>query len=382
VRIDRGGADALALGVVHAVVDCACAFVLFRDVDAPATSLVAVIAWIVSYDALAFLLQAPIGLAADRLRSDRELGLVGLGLVLASLAIGLLVPGAGALVAALGNALFHVAAGASVLRRSGARAAEIGLFVGPGATGLLLGIVLGRSDAPVRIAIALALLAGGYGVARWVPRVELVRSSENAAPPRVFALSVLLGCGLLLLTVAARSIVGDTVTSLWRAQPVAIGLGLALASSAGKMLGGAVADRVGWGLCAGGSLLLAGPLLALGLADPRAAAAGLLLLQATTPLTLKALHCVIPQRPGFAFGLPSAVLVLGAAPGLFSLWILRTGPLLLAAAWLSAVAVVGGLVLVGTWQDGGHAVSHGREETRGGERRLARPDGRGGGGPQ
>ena len=141
---------------------------------------------------------------------------------------------------------------------------------------------------------------------------------------------------------AARSIVGDTVTSVWRVEPVAIGLGLALASSAGKMLGGVVADRIGWGRSAGGSLLLAGPLLALGLADPRAAAAGLLLLQATTPLTLKALHCVIPQRPGFAFGLPSAVLVLGAAPGLFSVWLLRAGPLVFGGAWLSAGAVVAG----------------------------------------
>jgi hypothetical protein len=143
------------------------------------------------------------------------------------------------------------------------------------------------------------------------------------------------------------------VTSLWRTQPVAIVLGLALASSAGKMLGGVVGDRIGWARAAFVSLALGGPLLALGLGDLRSAAAGLLLLQVTTPLTLKALHQVLPERPGLAFGLPSAVLVLGAAPGLFSLWILRAGPLLLGAAWLSAAAVVAGLALCrrGSWQD-------------------------------
>ncbi len=162
---------------------------------------------------------------------------------------------------------------------------------------------------------------------RCVPRVD-ADTPEHGTPRRRGSprRSVLLGCGLLLLTVATRSIVGDTVTSVWRAQPVATVLGLALAASAGKMLGGVVGDRIGWMRSAGASLALAGPLLALGLGDLRSAAAGLLLLQATTPLTLKALHRVLPDRPGFAFGLPSAVLVLGAAPGLFSLWILRAGP--------------------------------------------------------
>jgi FSR family fosmidomycin resistance protein-like MFS transporter len=342
----RGTAAAFALGVVHAVVDAACVFVLFRDVDTPGASLVAVIAWIVSYDALAFLLQAPIGLVADRLQADRGLSLVGLALVLAALATGPFVPGAGALVAAIGNALFHVGAGASVLRASGVRAAEIGFFVGPGASGLGLGIVLGRGDAPVRAAIALALVIGAYAVVRCVPRTDRTRRRAGPASSRIVVRSVLLGCGLLLLTVATRSIVGDTVTSVWRTQPVAAVLALALAASAGKMLGGVVGDRIGWMRTAGASLVLAGPLLALGLSDLRSATVGLLLLQATTPLTLKALHRVLPDRPGFAFGLPSAVLVLGAAPGLFSLWILRAGPLVLGAAWLSAVAVVAGLALV------------------------------------
>jgi MFS transporter, FSR family, fosmidomycin resistance protein len=345
------GRAALVLGIVHAVVDCACAFVLFRDVSTPERSLVAVIAWIVSYDALAFLLQAPIGLLADRLRADRELGLVGLALVLVALATGPFVPGGGALVAALGNALYHVGAGASVLRTSGVRAAEIGLFVGPGATGLVLGIVLGRGDAPARVAIGLALLVGAYAAMRSVAAVERNKPG-GASPSRIQAGAILLGCALLLLTVATRSIVGDTVTSIWRGQPAAILLALALASSAGKMLGGLVGDRIGWRRSAGVSLALAGPLLALGLSDRHAAAAGLLLLQATTPLTLKAFHRVIPDRPGFAFGLPSAVLVLGAAPGIFSLWILRAGPLVLAAAWLSAAAVVAGLRLVAAAERG------------------------------
>ena len=289
---------------------------LFRDVDAPGASLVAVIAWIVSYDALAFLLQAPIGLAADRLRADSELGLAGLALVLVALAPGPFVPGAGALVAALGNALFHVGAGASVLRASGVRAAEIGYFVGPGATGLCIGIVLGRGDAPVRAAIALALLAGGYVVVRCVPRV--LRGATSAAVRRR---------GLARVRPARlRPAAGDRGRAL---DPRGHGdQRLAHAAGRGRARSGARRERredAGrsrrrpdrLGRCAGGTLVLAGPLLALGLSDVRWSAAGLLLLQVTTPLTLKALHGVLRTGQASPSVCRAPCWSSGAAPGLF-----------------------------------------------------------------
>ncbi len=355
----RGTSDALVLGVVHAAVDAACAFVLFRDVDTAATPLHLAIAWIVSYDALAFLLQVPIGIWADRRRDDRVLAGLGLAFVLVALGLGPPVPGPAALVAALGNACYHVGAGASVLRRSAQRSAAIGLFVGPGATGLCAGIVLGRGSAPLRAALALALVVGAGLVVRCIPRVSEVTSAIpvgdgtralGPGPGRAW----LFGSALLLLTVSTRSIAGDNVTSLWRGAAPPLVLGLALAASAGKMLGGVAGDRLGWSRTAGVSLALAGPLLALGLGDPLAASVGLLLLSATTAVTLKALHLAIPDRPGLAFGLPSAALVLAAAPGLFSVWPLRGGALVCGAVWLSAAAVVAGLALAapGPWQDG------------------------------
>ena len=260
----------------------------------PGRRCVAVIAWIVSYDALAFLLQAPIGLVADRLRADRELGLAGLALVLVALAAGPLVPGAGAVVAALGNALFHVGAGAAVLRASGVRAAEIGYFVGPGATGLCLGIVLGRGDAPVRAALALALLVGRLrGRALRAERCARRSARRSAGVGIAGAIRVLLGCVLLLLTVATRSIVGDTVTSVWRTQPVAAVLGSGARVERGQDAGRRRRrpDRLECAARARRSCSR-DRCSRWGSRDLRCAAAGLLLLQATTPLTLKALHGV------------------------------------------------------------------------------------------
>jgi hypothetical protein len=69
----------------------------------------------------------------------------------------------------------------------------------------------------------------------------------------------------------------------------------------------------------------------------------MLLLQSTTPLTVKAIHAVIPSRPGVAFGAPSAALLLGSLPGLLGAWLHPVRPALLGATLLSAVAVVAGL---------------------------------------
>jgi hypothetical protein len=51
----RPTAEALWLGGAHAAVDLACAFVLFRDLNAPGAAPATVAAWIVAYNALALL---------------------------------------------------------------------------------------------------------------------------------------------------------------------------------------------------------------------------------------------------------------------------------------------------------------------------------------
>jgi hypothetical protein len=76
------------------------------------------------------------------------------------------------------------------------------------------------------------------------------------------------------------------------------------------------------------------------------ACAGLLLLQTTMPLTLKAVHHAMPGRPGLAFGLPAAALLLGALPGLLGAWPLSGASLQSTGAALSAIAVVSGLALL------------------------------------
>jgi FSR family fosmidomycin resistance protein-like MFS transporter len=319
--------------------------VLFRYLARPGVPVTDVITWIVVYDMLAFALQAPLGALADRQSGHRRLaglGLLGLGLALLA---GPLTPRACAALAGIGNALFHVGAGAHVLQSSGRRAREIGLFIGPGSIGLAAGIALARNGRGAGSDLVLPLVLAALAVAWTLPR----RGRSSIGAPAVAAATgasrTAFACGLLLLTVLVRSLAGDTLVHGWRERSATLVLALALAACAGKMLGGVVADRLGWVSTAAGGLVLAAPLAAAGLHDPASAVAGMLLLQSTTPLTVKALHLLLPQRAGLSFGLASVALLLGAFPGLLSVWLLGSAPLVAGAIAASGVALVGGLAL-------------------------------------
>jgi MFS transporter, FSR family, fosmidomycin resistance protein len=247
----------------------------------------------------------------------------------------------GAVVAAgLGNALFHVGAGAHVLRVSGAGAGPLGLFVGPGAVGLALGILSGQSDLPVRIPLLLGLAAGAIGVACLVERdCGDLRDigGRGLSPALVVAL------GLVLLTVVSRALLGDTLAVVARERSTALVVGLAVAACIGKGMGGFLGDRLGWTTLVLAALLVAVPLLILAPRAPLATLGAGLLVQSTMPLTLKAVHNAMPHRPGFAFGVVSTVVLLGSFPGLARVTLLTSPVLMGAAAVVSAAALVVGL---------------------------------------
>ena len=337
----------LVLGAAHALVDLACAFVLFRDLNVDEVAPITVATWIIAYDALAFVAQAPFGLLVDRLRAYRSVALVGIVAVVVALAIGPSAPKAASVLAGVGNALYHVGAGGHVLRACGPGARGIGLFVGPGAIGLCIGILWGAGQVPYRMPIAAALVAILVAAAWAMPQAEAsgvaLRHGVRPRPARVVGLCL----GLLLATVTLRSTIGDNVVEEWRGRSVAIVVALAITATLGKMVGGLLADRLGWIRVGGAALFVAAPVIALGRLSPFAAVAGMLLLQTTTPLTLKAIHELLPDRPALAFGIPSAALFVGAAPGLVSVWLFPAWPALLVATLLSAVSVIVGLRSLG-----------------------------------
>lgn len=358
---------ALLLGLVHAATDLATVTAMLRATGLHADTAGAVFAWFLVYDVLAFAGQPLVGVVADRLRAGpvvlAGLGLTGCALLLASLgggpgvAVGL----ATVVVAGLGNAVTHVGAGIVVLRGDLTRAKPAGLLVAPGALGLGLGLWFGRDPGlgatwwvavPLAGAAALAVHlhrrgrlepeTSGASLGAGVPTSPGERLA--ALPARRLAATAV---GLLLVSVAIRSLVGASAARGYDAGAWLLA-GIPVAACAGKALGGVVADRVGWLPATVGALLASLPLLAVQHARPPVLLAGLLVFQTTMPVTLVAVGRALPGRPGTAFGLPCAALLVGSLPASFS-WgaALCARPALGGWIVVSAAAAWGGLRIMG-----------------------------------
>ena len=118
----------------HFWVDLSCALLLLGVVCPEVDP----VRCILLYNFSAFAVQMPIGLLADRLNRNHQVAAAGCGLVAAAW---FLTKGAeAAVLAGVGNALFHVGGGLDTMNWSGEKAGPLGVFVSPGAAGLRPGV--------------------------------------------------------------------------------------------------------------------------------------------------------------------------------------------------------------------------------------------------
>jgi len=336
----------LQLGLAHALVDLASGWLVFFHLGHGRHEQAFVLGMVVLYSVLAFGLQAPLGWLADRRAAWQVFAVAGTVLPAAGLVAGGFAPLAGVVLLGVGNALFHVGAGAHVLRASGDRATESGVFVGPGAVGLAAGIWLGAHGYDVGLVVAAALLATAVPVSRLT---DSARAGTSALPRVGRALwpAVILCLGLLFVGVCLRALGGGVVAAAWRAEVPQVVMGLALFACLGKMAGGFLGDRIGWLPVGVAGLVLSAPLFGFLLWSPLAAMLGMMLFQIPMSLTLKATHHLMPDRPGLAFGIPCLALLLGALPGMLGLTTGLRAPALVLGLVLVAAALLGaGLVAV------------------------------------
>lgn len=354
VASERRGAlgVALALGFVHAVVDASCLALLAQHGTSFSTHVseeailqgqdLSIWHLYLLYNALAFGTQFSIGAFADRWRAYRGTALWGVAAVGAAVAIGRSAPLAAVVIAGLGNAAFHVGAGAVVLRMAPDRAAPSGVFVGPGSLGVAAGAWCGKS-LECWPWVGLALLGASMAVVWHAGAAGLAHAGPRPKRAPIGAGLAALCAGLVLTAIAIRSTHGMAVGAVHQDQ-AALLWGLAAASFAGKTAGGFVADRVGWLRTAVLALLCSAPLLSFLVQDGASAVAGTVLFQMTMPVTLMAVYRVFPREPGLAFGLTTLALLVGVAPVfvLPSEW-LTGAVVLLALALVSAAALLAGL---------------------------------------
>jgi FSR family fosmidomycin resistance protein-like MFS transporter len=296
-------------GGIHALVDCACAMVVFSAILRHKLVPVDSFNMIVTYNLIAFAGQAPLGLFTDTIKSPRGSAIAGLLLIIGSLLASGSGPMAAAVLAGTGNALFHVGGGAITLNVRPGRASWPGLFVGPGAMGLAAGIILGR-DGVFLLLPFLVLLSASILVIIRLPSPVMPYTEPREKPNLRFPVIIVL---LLLVSVAVRSI-GGLIGGSYCEKTRFLSIAIAIAAFAGKAAGGFISDRIGWVRTSLAALIISAPLIAYGFRVPALVITGMFFFQMTMPVTLTAVALVMPNKPGFAFGLACLALILGAYP--------------------------------------------------------------------
>ena len=259
---------------------------------------------IVLYNVIAFGLQPFIGFFCDESQRDKTVALVGIGLVIISMAAfgmpWLLVGLAG-----VGNAMFHVGGGIASLSMTPGKAAGPGIFVAPGAVGVFLGGMFSGHLWPLIVeGVGLSILA----VLLWRMdyQSELVYSEEKPVLENPILLAIL----ALLTVIFFRALIAGGISFPWRITNLMKVVALLMVVG-GKALGGIAGDRFGFRRIAVGGLILAAPMLMIGSGHWLSACIGLFAFNLTMPITLTALAGYFQKYKGFAFGLTTLALLLG-----------------------------------------------------------------------
>lgn len=201
---------ALFYGVLHAAVDFGSISAVVRASWTMGYDFISPFYLVFGYDLLAFALQAPLGALVDRWSAARKALIAGLISVIAAILCLQHSAPATMILAGFGNALFHIGAGALVLRASGGRAAPSGVFVAPGALGLGLGTWLGRAVTRPLWPVLLAVCAAAVVAAIYRPRIT---EHTDIIIPEINGVAWAVALIALLASVAIRSFIGMILTS-------------------------------------------------------------------------------------------------------------------------------------------------------------------------
>ncbi len=298
-----------AYAIAHFVVDFACAFLMFRILQGTPHWYIGLLI----YNFCAFALQMPIGLLADRFNHNAICAAIGCGLVALAFPFGAMTIPA-AILAGVGNGMFHIGGGIEVLNAGKEKPTLLGIFVSPGALGIYLGTLLGKQKGlPVMVAIIglivmlLLILILQYIVCKSFRSDNTALTLQGLEAPWVLA-----AVGSLLLVVILRSYIGMTAAFPWKSNALWAGLSVG-AVVLGKLFGGILAVPLG---------VKKTSILSLGLAAvlflfsdvPALGIAAMFFFNMTMPLTLWGVARLLAGCKGFSFGLLTFGLFLGFVP--------------------------------------------------------------------
>ncbi|MFA6354200.1 MAG: hypothetical protein WCX12_00750 [Candidatus Paceibacterota bacterium] len=343
ISIKSISSNLIVYGITHGVVDALCAAVIFSILRDKIVGVQEFFGLVVLYNVLAFGLQAGLGLFIDYFKSPRAAVLSGCILSGISALIFLHFPITAIIFAGVGNALFHIGGGSISLNLTPGKAAAPGIYVAPGALGLLIGTILGKNGHFIVWPFILILLILCFLIFK-IRKPEMNYRNDKIVKNKFNYFEAILL--LVFLSVTIRSLVGFIVFFPWKLNFNLL-IALTIAVVLGKGFGGILADKFGWIRVAVGSLFLSIPFLVFGSNIPYLAITGMFLFNITMPVTLVAISNILPGRPAFAFGLTCFALLIGAFPVFTNLKPLFNSSItIFTIIFISAAALYGGLQLL------------------------------------
>ena len=325
---------AILYGILHFLVDFCCAFFMFSVSKGPDNCYVGYLI----YNFLAFAMQMPVGLVADRIRKNVYTAVMGCFMILATLILVCFksflgeqaVLWTGLSLIGLGNCFFHVGGGIEVMKRSQDKAAPLGIFVSPGAIGIFLGTTIGKNAN--RWYLFPMILGLGAGIVLLLiksreyhenSKCKLILEACERNESRIVEAGdacclkerMLIGFGALFcffLVVVLRSYLGMIAVFPWK-DTLLEGLLALMGVFAGKLLGGILADKFGINRTVGWSLMAAA--ICFFFSDYMfGGVMALFFFNMSMPVTLFLAGRVLKGNNGFAFGILTFAIFIGFLP--------------------------------------------------------------------
>lgn len=298
------------VSVAHFFVDFACIFLVMALLPAKNWVLYALL-----YNFCAFGLQFPVGLAADLCRSHLKFSSWGCLLIALSFFLVAASPVLGCIAAGIGNAMFHIGGGVTVMHSFSKKMAPLGVFVSPGA----LGVFLAMAAVPwkdIFFYLCLDVMFVAFLLFLFLSLKEEKQTHHAGKSLKDLRLAAMVAMLLLFAAVVLRSYFGLILTFSWKTGfwlPFLFICGVAL----GKALGGFWGDRFGLLPAALGSLGLSAMCFLFAETSIFCGILGVCFFNMTMPLTLFSLGEILGDAKGCAFGLTTFALFLGTLPTLF-----------------------------------------------------------------
>ena len=325
--------------VIHFIVDMMCGIIMMALVSPLVKGTNSYVISFLLYNLFAFAFQLPFGIIADKLNKNAYVSAIGCLFIAISFAF-FKIPVFVAILAGIGNALFHVGGGIDVLNIADRKASKPGIYVATGAIGLFLGQKFSSFFINYAIVLILVLFASAAFLTYAYKKINKeynVQNSEYKVDKIENKTAWILVT--LFITIVLRSYIGFAIKYDWKSNLV-LSILFVFGVVFGKMFGGILGDKFGLKKVATISLVASAFCLGFASNIPILGIIGILLFNMTMPITLIMASNILPNNKGLAFGLTTLALFVGAVPSLIGLWTSTTFNMVAVLIGIFASAII------------------------------------------